>query len=146
MKIFNKIVLSAAGPLLLLTAIALSTPAAATDLNQAVKLCDANPNCALLPPTNAQGMEMTVKTPGGGTHIISCPKTGQCTVDLKTPAGGKSATGKAGNVARVLAGSAKTGAAADKKKTGMQINDRKPPAATAAGNSNTKTGGGNKKH
>jgi hypothetical protein len=79
--------------LLLTTGAVLSPPAAATDLHQAVKLCDANPNCALLPPVDGTGMQMVVKT-SQGEKIVDCPAKGPCTVSLTKPTGGTTGVGK----------------------------------------------------
>jgi hypothetical protein len=68
----------AAAPLLLGTGVALSTPAAATDIKQAVKLCDANPNCTKS-PGGAGGLDLKVKT-SQGDKTVRCPITGPCTV------------------------------------------------------------------
>jgi len=141
-------------------AVTLSTPAAATDIQQAVDICRDTGNCRITPNHETGGLFILVDT-SEGPKGVSCPPKGPCSVQSKTPQGGKSsAAGKkggtyaAGNVAAVLkkrpaavtrttTPAVKTGLAVDKKIGMQKTEDRRPRAGAAAVNPNIKTGGGN---
>jgi len=115
----------------------LSTPAAATEIREAIKLCDANPPCGYGPPDSAGGMTITANG-----HIISCPAKGACSV-IGARAPGSKPTRAAGNVASVLKasgpGMAKTPLAPkkisdDAKKTRtLQTGVQEPSASSKTG-------------
>jgi hypothetical protein len=88
----RKMILITAAPLLLVIGIiALSTPAPAMELGPAVKACEANPNCAVL-PSRGPGLTMIIKSgkgKGNNGAIIDCPPKGQCTTAKRQPQGGQ---------------------------------------------------------
>jgi hypothetical protein len=91
----REIILITAAPLLLVTGIALSTPAPAMEIGPAVKACQANPNCAIL-PTEGPGVQMIIKSgtgKGDSGAVIDCPPKGQCVTVKKQPKGAKTQTG-----------------------------------------------------
>ena len=136
--------------------VTLATPASATEVREAVRLCDKNPNCGYGSPDSDGSMLLVVKDGGGGgggATVIHCPPKGPCSVQKKNPTGkGKETAGKSGNVAGALAKSrgaatkkgtpaVKTGLAVDKK-TGIQrTKSPKPRALMATGGSAIKNGG-----
>ena len=93
----------ASAPLLLGTGVALSTPAAATDISQAVELCDKNPSCTKH-PRGPGGLDLKVKT-SEGDKTVRCPITGPCVVLRTTPSGDTKGRGQGtrGNVDSILA-------------------------------------------
>jgi len=142
-------------------AVTLSTPAAATDVHQAIKMCQDNANCRFSSNYETGGLYIEVDT-SEGHKTVSCPPKGPCSVQSKTPQGGKSSTvgkkgGKyaAGNVAAILqkpsAAVTRTNTTAvkakivvDQKKIGMKrAEDRRPRAGATTVNSSIKAGGGN---
>jgi hypothetical protein len=95
----RKMILIAAAPLLLVTGtIALSSPARAMELGAAVKACEANPNCTVL-PARGPGATMIIKSGkgvGNSGAIIDCPPKGQCTTARRQPKGGQAGARAAG--------------------------------------------------
>jgi hypothetical protein len=87
----RKTILISAAPFLFVTGIALSTPALAMEIGAAVKACEANPNCSVL-PARGPGTTMIIKSgkgKGNSGAIIDCPPKGQCTVAKTQPKGGQ---------------------------------------------------------
>lgn len=57
----------------------------ATDTRQAIKLCDANPNCQMLADAGGDKITMVVKGNGGNKSEVECPKlNGPCVAYLKS--------------------------------------------------------------
>ena len=87
----RKIILITAAPLLLVAGIiAPSTPAPAMEVGAAVKACEANPNCTVL-PARGPGTTMIIKSGkgvGNSGAIIDCPPKGECTTAKRQPKGG----------------------------------------------------------
>jgi hypothetical protein len=87
----RNIILITAAPLLLVAGIAGATPAPAMELGAAVKACEANPNCTVL-PSRGPGATMIIKSGkgvGNNGAIIDCPPKGQCTTANRQPKGGQ---------------------------------------------------------
>jgi hypothetical protein len=107
MNIASKIVLVAAAPLLLLTEIALSTPAAAIGADAAISACKKRPpGICWVDVSNDFSVYIWVCNPGQGCRTIFCPAVGACSfVGFRTPNGGKATVGAARSVTRVLSGS-----------------------------------------
>ena len=72
-------------------AAAFTTPAAATEVKEAVKLCDNNPNCKSGPPDSTGVRFLNVRTSEGTTYkgitYIACPPEGDCRVLMFDPEG-----------------------------------------------------------
>jgi hypothetical protein len=70
----------------------LTTPAAATDKDQALKLCAANRNCGILPNRQGdKGLDLQIVQSDGTVDTVSCPSKGPCTV-VHRPKDGKGRT------------------------------------------------------
>ncbi len=55
-------------------------PADATEVREAIRLCDKNPNCSYRVRDNGS-VDITVSDDSGGKYI-NCPQKGQCTCDI----------------------------------------------------------------
>jgi hypothetical protein len=80
--------------------VVLSTPAAATQIKEAIKLCKKNPAC-----------KFTIDGDGGATlhvgdNVVSCPKTGDCNCVVCNPPARKAPSAKP-SVSGVLSGSSR---------------------------------------
>jgi hypothetical protein len=71
---------------LIAAAAAFTTPAAATEVQEVVKLCDNNPNCKYGPPDSTGAMLLNVTTSKGTTYI-DCPPKGDCHILRRAPGG-----------------------------------------------------------
>jgi hypothetical protein len=136
MTISIKTVLVAAAPLLLVGAVALSTPAGAVEWSQAQKTCAANPNCSP-GPTQVDGSHyLLIKQSDGTTSAVDCPAKGPCMIMAKgSPRGGKPVAGPSGNGSGVLAASPGSAAKPEilTNRMGGSADDKKGGPLQAAG-------------
>lgn len=82
----RKSVVVLAATILIAAAAAFTTPAAATEVKEAVTLCDNNPNCKSGTPDSTGAMLLNVKTSKGTTYI-DCPPKGDCHILRHDPKG-----------------------------------------------------------
>ena len=88
-------------PLLLVAAATLSTPARATDAEQAIRMCDARGSACTLFVHDNGNITITVNNGANGTGVIDCAQHGPCGVVVQAK-GTKGGTGRAGNVNGIL--------------------------------------------
>jgi hypothetical protein len=103
MGIAIKIVLTTAAPLLLVTGVVLSSPAAAIEGEAAAVACEKRPGACFAEYLPDGGVDIYVCNAGESCRTIHCPPKGACGfTSLRTPKGGKPVAGAAGNVMGIL--------------------------------------------
>jgi hypothetical protein len=112
MRISIKLI--AAAPLLLVTGVALSAPAAATDLAEALKLCAKNPDCSAGVMKHGSRV-LVIKQSDGTQSTVDCPPKGPCYI---VAAKGSSGRGKPGGTAGAGAVGNVMGVSSPTKETG----------------------------